>query len=228
MPREGSAIAPQMSPRCLGIGTMVCAVALAGCSADRAEMPQIGLPTSAVLDLSRCMTADLAGVVSIRAHVKDGAYLSSGIILSGKLVTTAHSIDGSNDLAFRQSGGWQSVEIWSQDTDDDIAVLTGTRSGALPRTGSIRIRAEALSPGDPVEVVHTDADSTAAPQCVRGTVESVSARRVATSAGVEAGDSGSPVFDGSGQLVGIVVSRGPGNTGSFVLPLWPSHLHGLQ
>jgi len=137
----------------------------------------------------------------------------SGVIVSseGLIVTAAHVVEGSSRVEVVSSAGKRSATIVEIDPKNDLAVLRIGGSGypAAPLTSSrdVKMGQAVFTIGFP----NTDIQG-ASPKFTRGEISSVSGIRDEPtqwqiSVPVQSGNSGSPLFDESGNVVGIVVSK---------------------
>lgn len=100
-----------------------------------------------------------------------------------------------------------------RDESLDYSILV--TADRLPRAGRVRIQGTSLTVDEPVVAVMAGSGTA---ECVPGVVLESLPNRVRTSVPVQSGESGSPVFDRTGALVGIILARGEGNQGSVLLP----------
>lgn len=136
-----------------------------------------------------------------------GFFVSPTIVL-----TAAHVVAGREDITLITSESQTvSASIETLDTVNDLAVLrvgpqnarqTFLRSGSLPSLGS-----EITVIGYPLSAVMGDQ-----PRLTGGIVNALHGpsndpRLLQISAGVQAGSSGSPVLDSSGNAIGVVISK---------------------
>ena len=142
----------------------------------------------------------------------------SGVIVSssGYVLTAAHVVKGSSKVTVVTTQGSRSAKVVQIDEANDVAILkleNGTYP-ALPVISSRQIRlGQAISTiGFPV--VNVQGFS---PKVTRGEISSMNGagddpRKWQISAPVQPGNSGGPLLDENGNVVGIVVSRLFGDT----------------
>ncbi len=153
----------------------------------------------------------------------------SGFIISadGLILTNAHVVRGAKDVTVKLSDRREySAKVLGLDTKTDIAVLRIDATG-LPvvRLGNPR----ALEVGDPVLAIGAPygLEQTATQGIVSAKARSLPGDAVVpfiqTDAAVNPGNSGGPLFDGAGEVVGInsqIYSRSGGFQGvSFAIPI---------
>lgn len=163
----------------------------------------------------------------VMVHCQDTGYFGTGFIISenGYTVTNYHVVEGSEDLAIVTFDGEMiSASVVGYDAANDFAVLKADATGLDPVTlGS----SDDLIVGDQVAVIgHPLGIETAVL-----TVGYISAKdqltavenigiinMLQTDAATNSGNSGGPLFNMKGELVGIMTSKhtGPTNTGSYI------------
>ena len=133
----------------------------------------------------------------IQEYVTEGA--GSGVVISedGYIVTNNHVISGASKIyvTLDDSDKEYTAKLIGTDSANDIAVL--------------KIDAEGLTPaklGDSDKVTAGDISSTAR----KITLENQEMTLMQTDASINPGNSGGGMFDGSGQLIGIVVAKSSG------------------
>jgi len=165
-------------------------------------------------------------VEQIRANINQGSTQSagptnssgpksygSGVIVSseGLIVTAAHVVEGSSKIEVISIAGKRTATIVEIDPKNDLAVLRigGSVYPAAPLTSSrdVKMGQAVFTIGFPNKDIQG-----ASPKLTRGEISSVSGIRDEPtqwqiSVPVQSGNSGSPLFDESGNVVGIVVSK---------------------
>jgi S1-C subfamily serine protease len=141
------------------------------------------------------------------------ASTGTGVVISseGLVVTAAHVIEGAKKIEVCLPGGNRTATVVEVDPKNDLAVLRIEGSGypAAPLVPSSGVKL-----GQPVFTIgfpNTEIQG-ASPKFTRGEISSVSGARDEPtqwqiSVPVQNGNSGSPLFDESGNVVGIVVSK---------------------
>ncbi len=137
----------------------------------------------------------------------------SGVIFThgGNVLTAAHVVDRCQSITAGLPGGAKlPAELVASDPANDIAVLkTGLAVGtpAQIRTSPPRLGEAVTAAGYPLgSILNNDLNVTA------GTVSALSGLRddsamLQVTAAVQPGNSGGPLFDGSGNLLGIVAQK---------------------
>jgi putative serine protease PepD len=173
-------------------------------------------------------TIDVAGVaetvapsvVTVSATVGGGQFggeaVGTGVIISpdGEILTNAHVVAGAQDVRVRFAGNTEPVEasIVAADPGNDLALLRVDIDADLPAVtiadpASIRI-------GDPVVAIGFALDLDGDPSVTLGIVSAldrtltISDREsldglIQTDAAISSGNSGGPLVNAAGQLVGI-------------------------
>jgi putative serine protease PepD len=156
----------------------------------------------------------LPSVVTVKVPVAGGTALGSGFIVSseGYVVTNDHVVSGGNGVSVILSdGSTVSAKLVGSDPESDLAVIKINRAGLVPvELGD----SSTVQVGDPVLAVGS-------PLALPGTVTSgiISAvdrllaagdahqtryyAAIQTDAAINHGNSGGPLLDGSGQVIGI-------------------------
>ncbi len=137
-------------------------------------------------------------------------YSSSGtgfrVDKKGMLITNYHVVKGCSDVKVNGN----KVVVKSTDSRNDLALLQGSPSSLIPyfRAGrSVRLGDDIIIAGYPLQSVLGSGLNV-----TTGTVASLSGlgnntSRMQITAPINSGNSGGPVFDNSGRIVGVVVSK---------------------
>jgi S1-C subfamily serine protease len=137
-------------------------------------------------------------------------YSSSGtgfrVDKKGMLITNYHVVKGCSDVKVNGN----KVVVKSTDSRNDLALLQGSPSSLIPyfRAGrSVRLGDDIIITGYPLRSVLGSGLNV-----TTGTVASLSGlgnntSRMQITAPINSGNSGGPVFDNSGRIVGVVVSK---------------------
>jgi len=145
---------------------------------------------------------------------KEGSASSgTGVIVSsdGLVVTAAHVVDGSSRIEVVTSTGKRPATVVETDPKNDLAILrvggAGYQAAPLIPSRDIKLGQSVFTIGFP----NTDIQG-ASPKFTKGEISSISGIRDEPtqwqiSVPVQNGNSGSPLFDESGNVVGIVVSK---------------------
>jgi S1-C subfamily serine protease len=178
--------------------------------------------------------------IDTEIHYQNAIGVGAGIVLDpgGQVLTNFHVVQGADRITATVSGRTFPAELVGYDRTHDIAVLQLLGAGGLP-TAPIGDSAQ-LVEGEPV-VALGNARGTGAPLTrevgeITGFGRTVNAEDALTgssdeltgliefAAPVVAGDSGGPVVNGAGQVVGITTAAsvnfrlGPGGEG-FAIPI---------
>ncbi|WP_137149844.1 S1C family serine protease [Mycolicibacterium sp. CR10] len=164
----------------------------------------------------------------------------TGIVLDpgGQVLTNFHVVQGADRITGTVGGRSYPATLVGYDRGRDIAVLQLNGAGGLP--AAVIGDSNALVPGEPVvalgNAMGTDAPLTREVGTVTGFGRTVQAEDALTgtsdeltgliefAAPVRAGDSGGPVVNGAGQVVGVTTAAsvnfrmGPGGKG-FAIPI---------
>jgi len=160
----------------------------------------------------------------------------TGFVVDGKghIVTAAHVVDGASSISVKfQDGTTRTAKVLGTDNATDVAVLSVDPSGltlhplALGSSASLSIGDEVAAIGDPFTY-----DRSLSTGVVSGLDRTISApngftvaHAIQTDAALNPGNSGGPVLDASGRVIGIVdqiATNGSSQTSSgvgFAVPI---------
>src|SRR6266404_5221044 len=152
----------------------------------------------------------LGGIIGCGAAVANAASSGTGFAVGNgnSVLTNFHVVDGCKSVRIANVGAGQ---IKLLDRRNDIAVIQPDR----PITGPLRFRsADQLKPGEEIIVIGFPLKGllSSAPTVTTGIVSSLAGlrddrTRFQISAPVQPGNSGGPVLDRAGNVVGMVVSK---------------------
>lgn len=174
------------------------------------------LPVRAVVD------AVGPSVVTISADLVQGRAVGTGIVLSadGEILTNAHVVAGATAIRVRLPGETEPIdaELVAADRGNDLALLRIDRQGLPPvtfaPTSDVELGDEVLAIGFALDL---DGDPTVTLGIVSALDRTISTEAggaldglIQTDAAISSGNSGGPLVDGSGRIVGIntAVARG--------------------
>jgi putative serine protease PepD len=160
----------------------------------------------------------------------------TGFVVDGKghIVTAAHVVEGASSISVKfQNGTTRTAKVLGTDEATDVAVLSVDPSGltlhplALGSSASLSIGDEVAAIGDPFTY-----DRSLSTGVVSGLDRTISApngftvaHAIQTDAALNPGNSGGPVLDASGRVIGIVdqiATNGSSQTSSgvgFAVPI---------
>ena len=168
-----------------------------------------------------------------------GQYISqgagSGVIISddGYLVTNNHVIeDASNITVTLRSGESYDATLIGTDSDEDIALLKinaqGMKAATIGDSDTLEVGDKSVIIGNPLGTLGGSVTEGIVSALDRSIViDGKTMHLMQTDAAINPGNSGGGMFDGQGQLVGIVVAKSSGSTSSgstidnigFVIPI---------
>lgn len=136
----------------------------------------------------------------------------SGFVISsdGHLVTCAHVIQGADKVDVQIGGKSYSATVVSVEADDDLAILKIDASGLTPLvladSSKVRLGEEVRAIGFPLSTVLGDGIKVTR-GVVAGIIDRDEGKRFQIDAAVNPGNSGGPVVDNRGQVLGVASSK---------------------
>ena len=146
----------------------------------------------------------------------------SGVIISkdGYIVTNNHVIDGAQKITVKTSDGTEyDAKLVGTDAKSDIAVLkvdaNDLTPAALGDSSKISVGDTAIAIGNPLGTLGgTVTDGIISATSRELVVNNESMKLIQTNATINSGNSGGGLFDGNGNLIGIVQSKDSGTSSS--------------
>ena len=204
-----------------GLSGVLVGLALAdddGGSADNAAERSTGqtIATGSAGRLAVREVAESVGpsVVTISADVPAGKSVGTGVVVSedGEILTNSHVVDEATEIRVRLPGETEPIvaEVVASDVGNDLALLTIDRDGLAPVTFA---DSAAVGLGDEVIAIGFALDLDGEPTVTLGIVSALD-RTIITEAGaldgliqtdaaISSGNSGGPLVDVGGRIVGI-------------------------
>ena len=204
-----------------GLSGVLVGLALAdddGGSADNAAERSTGqtIATGSAGRLAVREVAESVGpsVVTISADVPAGKSVGTGVVVSedGEILTNSHVVDEATEIRVRLPGETEPIvaELVASDVGNDLALLTIDRDGLAPVTFA---DSAAVGLGDEVIAIGFALDLDGEPTVTLGIVSALD-RTIITEAGaldgliqtdaaISSGNSGGPLVDVGGRIVGI-------------------------
>lgn len=186
-----------------------------------------GTTTSSSVDSDPATAAESRGVALVDTVVSGGEAAGTGIVLTadGEVLTNYHVVEGSTSIrvTLPRNGRTYTATVVGADQSADVALLQLKGASGLT---TARIDDDTLAVGDAVTAVG-NAGGTGSLTAADGTVTDLSSsittqsegdvagerltRLVETSADVVPGDSGGPLLDAQGEVVGIDTAASSGS-----------------
>lgn len=175
--------------------------------------------TSDTMDVAQVVAKVEPAVVSIEAATNQGPFSAtsagSGIILTadGEVLTNAHVVEGASSIKVTVNGESQAREatLIGVDASTDLALLKITGASDLP-TATIGKSAD-VSVGDDVVAIGNALALEGSPTVTKGIVSAldrsldtssgVMTDLIQTDASISSGNSGGPLVNAAGQVIGI-------------------------
>jgi S1-C subfamily serine protease len=186
------------------------------------------------LTVNEIYKRDSQGVVFIQADQPNGTATGSGFVIDdeGHILTNAHVVEGADQINVKigSDGESQTAKLVGEDPSSDVALLDVNGDGDLSPLdlGS----SEQVEVGDPVVAIGNPfgLDRTVTSGIVSAKARQIQAPNgfsisdvLQTDAAVNPGNSGGPLLDGNGRVIGInsqIASQGGGNEGvAFAIPI---------
>ena len=190
-----------------------------------------------VVDItSRGITSSSAGGSPFGGPSQSATATGTGFVVDGQghIVTAAHVVEGASSITVKfQDGTTRTAKVLGTDEATDVAVLSVDASGltlhplALGSSASLAIGDQVAAIGDPF--TYQRSLSTGVVSGLDRTISAPNgftvAHAIQTDAALNPGNSGGPVLDASGQVIGIVdqiATNGSSQTSSgvgFAVPI---------
>jgi len=195
-----------------------------------------GAATSSSVDSDPATAAESRGVALVDTVLSGGEAAGTGIVLSsdGEVLTNYHVVEGSTSIrvTLPGSGRAYTATVVGADQTADVALLKLAGASGL---ATARIDDDTLAVGDAVTAVG-NAGGTGSLTAADGTVTDLSSsittqsegdvagerltRLVETSADVVPGDSGGPLLDAEGEVVGVdTAASSGGEIDGYAVPI---------
>ena len=161
-------------------------------------------------------------VVSIVSTLRSGTATGTGIIMSenGYIITNHHVIEGAYQLAVLTYDDTQyTAELIGSDAISDLAVLKieaeGLQTAAIAQSGDVAVGEEVVAIGNPLgELTFTMTHGYISATDREINVDGTPINMMQTDAAINSGNSGGPLFDMNGNVIGITAAKYSGQTAS--------------
>jgi putative serine protease PepD len=237
-----------------GVGGTVGALVADGDPAPAAAAPTPASQTSATTptDLTSAIASALPSVVQVNMRSANQQGVGSGVIISadGKILTNNHVVSGASELTVTLADG-KTVDatVVRTDPNSDLALIqaqgvSGLTAAKLGDSSAVKVGDEVIAIGSPGGLQGTvttgivsalDREVTVAGEqnrqspFARSDSSTVTYHAIQTDAAINQGNSGGPLFNAAGEVIGInsaiysPVSGPDGSTGSvgigFSIPI---------
>ena len=186
------------------------------------------------LSVAEIVKRESPAVVLIEAKSDGDGGLGSGFLIDrdGHILTNAHVVDGSDDTTVTFSDGTEEkARILGIDKSTDLAVLkidsvpAGVRPVPLGSSNGLVVGQEVVAIGNPYGLERTA--TTGIISALERAIESPNGftiqNAIQTDAAINQGNSGGPLFDRAGRVIGMnsqIASQNGGNVGlGFAVPI---------
>jgi len=174
------------------------------------------------LDVGAIVAAVQPSVVNITVETPGGGASGTGVIISadGEVVTNAHVVEGATRVLVRLVGETEArpAILVASDTENDLALVRIDGASGLP--AAVLAQPNDIQVGDDVVAIGYALDLDGGPSVTKGIVSALDRTMpvsdhvldglVQTDAAISSGNSGGPLVNNRGQVVGIntAVARG--------------------
>ena len=200
---------------------------------DTAAEAESGVPSKG-LSVAEVVKRKSPAVVSISNETAQGGSLGSGFLIdaAGHIITNAHVVDSASKTTVTFKDGTEAEgTILGVDTSTDVAVVkidkvpTGVSPLPLGNSGGLTVGQEVVAIGNPYG--YSGTATTGIVSALERVIESPSGftiqNAIQTDAAINQGNSGGPLFDRDGRVIGInsqIASKNGGNVGiGFAVPI---------
>ena len=200
---------------------------------DAATEAESAVPSKG-LSVAEVVKRKSPAVVSISNETTQGGSLGSGFLIdaAGHIITNAHVVDSASKTTVTFKDGTEAKgTILGVDTSTDVAVVkidkvpTGVSPLPLGNSGGLTVGQEVVAIGNPYGYAGTA--TTGIVSALERVIESPSGftiqNAIQTDAAINQGNSGGPLFDRDGRVIGInsqIASQNGGNVGiGFAVPI---------
>ncbi len=200
---------------------------------DAATEAESAVPSKG-LSVAEVVKRKSPAVVSISNETTQGGSLGSGFLIdaAGHIITNAHVVDSASKTTVTFEDGTEAKgTILGVDTSTDVAVVkidkvpTGVSPLPLGNSGGLTVGQEVVAIGNPYGYAGTA--TTGIVSALERVIESPSGftiqNAIQTDAAINQGNSGGPLFDRDGRVIGInsqIASQNGGNVGiGFAVPI---------
>jgi putative serine protease PepD len=236
------------------IGALVGGAGDPGAAAGQTPTAARSASANQPADLSDVIARVMPSVVQVNMSAGNERGVGSGVIIGsdGRILTNNHVVSGADQLGVTLSDGRTvPASVVRTDPDSDLAVIqaqgvSGLTAATLGDSDAVKIGDQVIAIGSPAGLQGTvttgivsalDREVTVAgerrpsplPFSANGSSSNVSYRAIQTDASINQGNSGGPLFNAAGQVIGInsaiysPVSGADGSAGSvgigFAIPI---------
>ena len=186
------------------------------------------------LSVEQVVKRESPAVVLISTKTSDGGGLGSGFLIDtqGHVITNAHVVDGATTTTVTFEDGTETKgTILGVDKSTDVAVVkvgkvpSGVRPVPFGNSGDLTVGQSVVAIGNPYG--YSGTATTGIVSALKRAIQSPSGftiqNAIQTDAAINQGNSGGPLFDSDGRVIGInsqIASENGGNVGiGFAVPI---------
>lgn len=177
-------------------------------------------------DVAKAWKAVAPSVVTIDSVAQGSESIGTGIIVTsdGEVLTNAHVVDGAREVRVRLNGATSAVsaKVLASDPGNDMALLKISNASGL--TAATFADPDSIAVGDPVVAVGYALNLDGGPSVTAGIVSALNRTLqdengalnglIQTDAAISSGNSGGPLINLNGQVVGINTAVATGGSSS--------------
>lgn len=162
---------------------------------------------------------------SVDSGLSEGEATGTGVVVTsdGEILTNAHVVDGATEVRVRFAGDTEPVvaEVLAADAGNDLALLkvnaTGLTAATFAKPGSVRVGDQVVAIGYALALDGGPSVTTGIVSAMKRTIFTESGALnslIQTDAAISSGNSGGPLANMRGEVVGINTAVARGDTNS--------------
>ncbi|MBR6872798.1 MAG: trypsin-like peptidase domain-containing protein [Ruminococcus sp.] len=208
---------------------------------DMPSITQLASPADA-MSIPEIVEKNTASVVGIQCVATNGVFMGTGIIMSedGYILTNAHVVENARSVSVKLPSSYAddsesddsdltiSAQIIGTDAQSDIAVLkidkTGLTKAEFGKSSDVKVGEVAIVIGNPLSMELANSVTAGIISSLNRTItiEDRTMNYIQTDASINSGNSGGPLINAYGQVIGIAsaaVTKSYGEGIGFAIPI---------
>ena len=210
------------------------AAMVASAPADDGRVAEAPAPDGSTLSVAELVRRESPAVVLVSVRSGEGGGFGSGFVIDrqGHILTNAHVVDGATSTTITFSDGTEEkAQVLGVDNSTDLAVLKvgelppGVRPVPLGDSAALVVGQDVVAIGNPYgyERTATTGIVSALERTIRSPNGFAIQNAIQTDAAINQGNSGGPLFDRAGRVIGMntqIATQTGGNVGiGFAVPI---------